>query len=100
MRGKKPFPDQIQWTESKFTQKTLKGISGGIIFWAGISHGGHTNLYVFHGGTLTGPHRAEFVGYLEGHGLERIDLHRSKSYRNSLRLSWQIGAALIPPPKS
>ncbi|GBN43405.1 Transposable element Tcb2 transposase [Araneus ventricosus] len=27
---------------------------GGIIVWAGISLGGHTDLHVFHGGTLTG----------------------------------------------
>ncbi|GFV82714.1 transposable element Tcb2 transposase [Trichonephila clavipes] len=27
---------------------------GGILVWAGISLGGHTNLHVFHGGTVTG----------------------------------------------
>ncbi|GFU92797.1 transposable element Tcb2 transposase [Trichonephila clavipes] len=27
---------------------------GGILVWAGISLGGHTDLHVFHGGTLTG----------------------------------------------
>ncbi|GBM41188.1 hypothetical protein AVEN_35759-1 [Araneus ventricosus] len=83
--------------------------------WAGISLGGHTDLHVFHGGTLTGvryrdeildpyvrpyagaigndfilmddnarPHRAVVVeDYLEGHGLERIQV-----------------AALSPPPRS
>ncbi|GFW25153.1 uncharacterized protein TNCV_2262111 [Trichonephila clavipes] len=28
--------------------------SGGILVWAGISLGGHTDLHVFHGGTVTG----------------------------------------------
>ncbi|GFW05521.1 transposable element Tcb2 transposase [Trichonephila clavipes] len=27
---------------------------GGILVWAGISLGGHTDLHVFHGGTVTG----------------------------------------------
>ncbi|GBM46836.1 hypothetical protein AVEN_112185-1 [Araneus ventricosus] len=27
---------------------------GGIMVWAGISLGGHTDLHVYHGGTLTG----------------------------------------------
>ncbi|GBM74152.1 hypothetical protein AVEN_216161-1 [Araneus ventricosus] len=69
--------------------------------WAGISLGGHTDLHVIHGGTLTGvryrdeildpyagsfgndfiliddnarPHRAVVVeDHLEGHGLERME---------------------------
>ncbi|GFW35436.1 uncharacterized protein TNCV_2612351 [Trichonephila clavipes] len=42
---------QQQWASVLFTDD-YRG--GGILVWAGISLGGHTNLHVFHGGTVTG----------------------------------------------
>ncbi|GFW72885.1 transposable element Tcb2 transposase [Trichonephila clavipes] len=42
---------QQQWASVLFTDD-YRG--GGILVWAGISLGGHTDLHVFHGGTVTG----------------------------------------------
>ncbi|GFV05656.1 transposable element Tcb2 transposase [Trichonephila clavipes] len=42
---------QQQWASVLFTD-SYRG--GGILVWAGISLGGHTDLHVFHGGTVTG----------------------------------------------
>ncbi|GFV86439.1 transposable element Tcb2 transposase [Trichonephila clavipes] len=51
---------QQQWASVLFTDEsrfTMKSDSGQVVeslVWAGISLGGHTDLHVFHGGTVTG----------------------------------------------
>ncbi|GFX29968.1 transposable element Tcb2 transposase [Trichonephila clavipes] len=51
---------QQQWASVLFTDEsrfTMESDSGQVVeswFWAGISLGGHTDLHVFHGGTVTG----------------------------------------------
>ena len=48
--GENEAPDT---TNPRLLKDTVFG-GGGIIFWAGISLDGHTDLHVFHGGNLTG----------------------------------------------
>ncbi|GFW12272.1 transposable element Tcb2 transposase [Trichonephila clavipes] len=44
---------RIRYHQSKTVERhSYRG--GGILVWAGISLGGHTDLHVFHGGTVTG----------------------------------------------
>ncbi|GFV71854.1 transposable element Tcb2 transposase [Trichonephila clavipes] len=46
---------------------------GGILVWAGISLGGHTDLHVFHGGTVTGlRYRDESLIHMSAHMLAAI----------------------------
>ncbi|GFW58863.1 transposable element Tcb2 transposase [Trichonephila clavipes] len=56
--------EHVSWTQQQWASRTRYHQSntverhsyrvGGILVWAGISLGGHTDLHVFHGGTVTG----------------------------------------------
>ncbi|GBM11098.1 hypothetical protein AVEN_242984-1 [Araneus ventricosus] len=66
--------------------------------WAGISLGGHTDLHVFHGGTLTGViYRDEILDPYVRPYASAIDL-------NPIEHLWDYlvrqVAALSPPPRS
>ncbi|GFT51234.1 transposable element Tcb2 transposase [Trichonephila clavipes] len=46
--------NRLCWIPSINTVERHSYRGGGILVWAGISLGGHTDLHVFHGGTVTG----------------------------------------------
>ncbi|GFV04732.1 transposable element Tcb2 transposase [Trichonephila clavipes] len=46
--------EHVSWTQQQWASVLFTDEGGGILVWAGISLGGHTDLHVFHGGTVTG----------------------------------------------